>query len=279
MVKKSTGKNVNWVVGDSHTLFIYTRVSTKVQEKGTSLDEQKKVGLRVSRENDLKPKVYNEGGKSSNSENCLKRPKLQDIMIGIDKGQIKHLFSWNTDRISRDNIFWNQFKTILIKNGVTFYTKDGKYSFDNPEDQLLFNILTSLGQYDNQLRMIRTHRGKMTKVKMGYWLGGPTPFGYSNIDKKLVENKDESKWVKDLFDSFNKVKTRLREIRQHLFIHGVKTRRGNDKWSLGSIDSLLHNQDIQKGLTRFMIKVWRKLLSVNVLKYFLQKRFYKLGKN
>ena len=136
MVKKSTGKNVNWVVGDSHTLFIYTRVSTKVQEKGTSLDEQKKVGLRVSRENDLKPKVYNEGGKSSNSENCLKRPKLQDIMIGIDKGQIKHLFSWNTDRISRDNIFWNQFKTILIKNGVTFYTKDGKYSFDNPEDQL-----------------------------------------------------------------------------------------------------------------------------------------------
>jgi DNA invertase Pin-like site-specific DNA recombinase len=222
------------------TLYIYTRVSSKVQEEGTSLDEQKKVGLKISKDEGLKPKVLNEGGKSSNFEDCLNRPKLQDIMLGIEEGRIKHLYSWNTDRISRVNTFWNTFKNVLIKNGVTFYTKDGKYSFNSPEEQLMFNLLTSLGQYDNQLRTIRTHRGKMARIKMGYWLGGPEPFGYINIDKKLVENPKESKWVKFIYESFNKGKT-LREIRQYLFINGVKTRRGNDKWSLGSIDSVLHN--------------------------------------
>ena len=222
------------------TLYIYTRVSTKIQELGTSLDEQKRIGKKISKDKGLTPLVLNEGGKSSNYEDCLNRPKLQDIMIGIEEGRIKHLYSWNTDRISRVNTFWNTFKNVLMKNGVTFYTKDGEYSFDSPEDQLMFNLLTSLGQYDNQLRMIRTHRGKMTKVKMGFWMGGPTPFGYKNVDKKLVENPEESKWVKYIYDSFNKGKS-LREIRQHLFINGVKTRRGNDKWSLGSVDSVLHN--------------------------------------
>jgi site-specific DNA recombinase len=221
-------------------LYIYTRVSTRVQEEGTSLKEQRMVGERISKEENLTPILFNEGGKSSNYETWENRPKIQDIMIGMEKGEIKHLYSWNTDRISRDSVFWNTFRTILIKNKINFYTSNGKYSFDNPTDKLIFNILSSLGEYDNHLRMIRTHRGKISKIKMGYWMGGPTPFGYDNIDKKLVENKKESKWVKYIYESFNKGKS-IREIRQHLFVNGIKTRRGNDKWSLGSIESVLNN--------------------------------------
>ena len=32
----------------------------------------------------------------------------------------------------------------------------------------------------------------MSKIRQGYWMGGPTPFGYKNVDKKLVENPEES---------------------------------------------------------------------------------------
>ena len=239
--KKRNSKDIDWVTNENHRkLYIYTRVSTRVQEEGTSLKEQRMVGERISKEENLTPILFNEGGKSSNYETWENRPKIQDIMIGMEKGDIKHLYSWNTDRISRDSVFWNTFRTILIKNKINFYTSNGKYSFDNPTDKLIFNILSSLGEYDNHLRLIRTHRGKMTKLKMGYWMGGPTPFGYSNTDKKLVENKEESKWVKYIYESFNKGKS-IRDIQTHLFLNNVKTRHNKDKWSLGSIESVLKN--------------------------------------
>jgi len=221
-------------------LHIYTRVSTEVQTRGTSLDNQKEVGIKISKEEGLGYKIHNEGGKSSNYETWQNRPKIQDIMIGMEEGRIKHLYSFEPDRISRDDVFWNSFKTILIKNNITFYTRGGKYSFDNPTDKLTFNILSSLGEYDNQLRKIRTHRGKIQKVKQGFWMGGPTPFGYKNENKKLVEEPSESKWVEFIYESYNKGKS-IREIREHLFINGIKTRRNNNRWSLGSIVSVLNN--------------------------------------
>ena len=221
-------------------LHIYLRVSTEVQTRGTSLDEQKRIGLKLSKENGLKPLIYNEGGKSSNYETWENRPKIQDIMLGIESGKIKNLYSFEPDRISRDDIFWNNFRTILIKNEVTFYTRNGKYSFNNPTDKLIFNILSSLGEYDNQLRMIRTHRGKMNKIKMGYWRGGETPFGYKLEDKKLVECKKESKWVKFIYKEFNKGKTET-DIRNSLFLNDVKSRRGLSPWSKNSITSILNN--------------------------------------
>jgi hypothetical protein len=55
------------------------------------LDEQKRIGVKISQDNDLKYEVHNEGGKSSNYETWENRPKIQDIMIGIEEGRIKHL--------------------------------------------------------------------------------------------------------------------------------------------------------------------------------------------
>ena len=169
MVKKNP-KDVKWITNDSHKkLYIYCRVSTDIQTKGTSLQNQEKIGRKISKENGLIPVVYNEGGKSSNYETWENRPKIQDIMLGIENGTIKNSTLSNLIEFP-ETISWNNFRTILIKNEITFYTRNGKYSFNNPTDKLIFNILSSLGEYDNQLRMIRTHRGKMTKLKMGYWM-------------------------------------------------------------------------------------------------------------
>ena len=98
------------------TLYIYTRVSSKVQEEGTSLDEQKKVGLKISKEEGLKPKVLNEGGKSSNFEDCLNRPKLQDISTftpGIPTGSLGLIH------------FGIHSKMSLLKMGLHFILKTG----------------------------------------------------------------------------------------------------------------------------------------------------------
>lgn len=223
-------------------LHIYCRVSTKGQEiEGTSLEEQKRRGIQISKELGMGYKIYNEKGKSSNYEDFYGRPKIHDIMIGMDEGRIKHLYGWNQDRISRNDIFWNQFRTILIKQKITFYTDKGTYKFDNHNDKLIFTILSSLGEHENQIRKIRTTRGKFKRIKEGGWMGGPSPFGYKIEDKKLVEDKKQSRWVKFIYDQFNKGKS-IRNIREELFLNGIKTNRGNERWSLGSIESILKNQ-------------------------------------
>jgi len=56
--------------------------------------------------------------------------------------------------------------------------------------------------------MERSRLGKIEKVKLNYWRGGDCTFGYRlNWDgkgNKLVENKEESKWVRFIFTEYSK---------------------------------------------------------------------------
>jgi site-specific DNA recombinase len=82
--------------------------------------------------------------------------------------------------------------------------------------------------------------GKINRMKAGFWMGGPPPFGYKIEGKKLVSNPEESKWVQFIFKSYCDGQT-VQKIRMQLMENGVKTRRNNSVWSFGSIEALLTN--------------------------------------
>jgi len=87
----------------------------------------------------------------------------------------------------------------LQKQGVKLYTKDGEFDLTNPQDKLLKTILDGIAQYDNSLRTERSRLGKLNKIRQGFWMGGPPPFGYKIQDGKLVENSEESQWVRKIY--------------------------------------------------------------------------------
>lgn len=222
-------------------LHIYTRVSTTVQEEmGSSLDTQKELGITKAKELRYEYKVWNEGGQSSSKDDLENRPKLVALLKEIDEGNIKHLFVFNTDRLSRNDLTWSVIRLKLVKNDVTLHTSQGVYPLSDPMNKLLLGILSEISSYDNQLRTERSRLGKLNRVKQGFWKGGPPPFGYKIEDKKLVENKDESKWVKFIFESYRDNHS-ARWIKQELLKNGVFTRRNNPVWSLGSIEKILSN--------------------------------------
>jgi hypothetical protein len=80
---------------------------------------------------------------------------------------------------------------------------------------------------------------------LNYWRGGDCPFGYKLCSdgngNKLGVNEDESKWVLFIFNEYSQEKT-LKEIKLQLERNGVKTRRGNVYWSLGSLQVILRNE-------------------------------------
>lgn len=100
-------------------------------------------------------------------------------------------------------------------------------------------MLDAVAEFENSVRAERSRIGKLMKVKAGFWHGGPPPFSYDLIHGKLVEKKDESKWVKLIFKQALKG-VPVAQIKRELDSNGVLARRGG-LWTLGSIESLMTN--------------------------------------
>jgi len=224
------------------TLFCYSRVSSDIQLSGTSLEQQKIMGKELSEKLGFSYVGYDEGSKSSNHEEISKRPKLFELYNLISKKKIKHLFVSDISRLSRTNTVSMMFNILMYKNKVKLYTMKGEYDFLNSEDKLMFGILSLFSQYDNDIRKTRSIMGKLHRLKQNRFIGGTISFGYDvDENKKIIVNKDESKYVKKIFqmyDNFNSTK----EIQQYLSVNGVKTKKGLSIFSTESIMNILKNE-------------------------------------
>jgi len=222
-------------------LHIYTRVSTLVQaEQGTSLQTQKDLGKKKAHDLGFDYRIWDEGGKSSKHEDLANRPELTRLLLDVEDGRVQHLWVYHNDRLSRNDIAQQTIKIALQKNNVKLYTKDGEFDLNNPHDQLIKTILDAMSQYDNSLRTERSRLGKLNKIRLGSWMGGPPPYGYKIEDRMLVENPAESQWVKKMYEWYaNGEPTKF--IKSQLDANGVQPRRAKGLWTLGSIQKILKN--------------------------------------
>ena len=225
----------------SEILHIYIRVSTSAQEDdGTSLDTQRQLGEQKAVALGMVPKIWNEGGESSRHDDFANRPQLSQLLAEVDAERVRQIWVFNTDRLSRNDTTWGLIRLKLLKHDVTLHTHTGIFQLSNPTDKLMLGILSEISSYDNALRAERSRLGKMNRIREGYWMGGPPPYGYKIEGKRLIPNPDETKWVNFIFKQYSKGAT-VQSIRRHLMEQGVKTRRGKSVWSLGSIEALLTN--------------------------------------
>lgn len=223
------------------TLHIYTRVSSTAQANdGTSLTTQYQLGVKRAKQLKFEPVHWDEGGKSSHHEDMAGRPVLLSLFEAIQRGEVKHLWVYDQSRLSRNDNVASAFRYQCNKAGVTLYTKDGQFDLSNPQDKLMKVILDGMSEFENSIRAERTRLGKLNRAKEGFWFGGPTPFGYKVVDRKLAIEKSESVWVKRIFTETLKGTSTL-GIKQLLDSNGVLPRRRKGTWSIGSIQSLIKN--------------------------------------
>ncbi len=223
------------------TLHIYTRVSTRTQERdGVSLDEQQKAGRALAKKLGLKVVIHNEGGKSSNHEEIDKRPVLSTLIYKCSIGEVRNLYAWDFDRLSRTD--WAQaiIRKHLRDNDISLYqgTSTNPSVLSDPKDDLFLQIQSAFAQYENAQRVARSRMGKIARTKEGRWHGGPPIYGFEIKDGKLSEDKKESKVVNRIFDLYNSGAS-LSEIGDELFRKNIPTRRGKASWSDRTLQLIL----------------------------------------
>lgn len=223
-------------------LHIYVRVSTQQQQVGGfGLKNQIDKGKQIAKSLGLTPVIRNEGGKSSHSDSIESRPILTQLLTDVEDGKVKNLYVYNNDRLSRNENVWTLIRKRLKENDVTLYVGDGsKYEISSDLDNFVFGILSEVTKYDNSIRTERLRRGKLSKIKKGFWIGGPAPYGFEIVDSQLVPNKSEIAWVKKMYEMYRDGHS-LYTISAFLSKNGVLTRRGNVIWSENTILNVLSN--------------------------------------
>ena len=83
-------------------LHVYVRAPSAAQESKTSIDSQQELGAAKAKELGFDHKIWNEGGQSSSCEDLSNRPVLLPLLEEIEQGNVKQVFVFNTDRLSRN---------------------------------------------------------------------------------------------------------------------------------------------------------------------------------
>lgn len=223
-------------------LHIYTRVSSESQEDNTSLQQQAEKGEKIAKIKGFQVCLWNEGVKSSSSDDISERPILFDLLRKVDSGEVKHIYAEYNDRLSRNNSTWAVIRLKLKRGEVKLYKDSDPNPIDlsDPSDNLLLGILNEFSVFDNDQRTNRLHNGKFQRVKEGRWHGGSPPYGYTLENSRLIPDEKEAFWVKQIFELYSQKKS-IEYIREVLAKNGVMTRRGKPIFSHGSLEKLLGN--------------------------------------
>ena len=227
----------------NNTLHIYTRVSTKVQsEDGTSLDTQKSIGIKRSEKLGMDYIIHNEGGKSSYKDDLTNRPIMKGLMNGMEKGIVKHLWVYNTDRLSRKRTTWYLIRLKIEECKVKLYIgESSKVDVEDKLENLMMGILSEISQYDNETRRDRSRLGKIEKFKSGIYIHGTIPFGFDREDGILTKHDKDSDTLVDIFRRYNQGRS-TKEIGDWLLSKKIRTPRGNLVWTSNQLRKMLSNR-------------------------------------
>jgi site-specific DNA recombinase len=222
-------------------LHIYTRVSTDHQmNDGTSLDSQLQFGQQKAKSLAMDFEHHDERSASSSKDHLDNRPVIRELLARISEGEIKHIYIYSLDRLSRNTTTSTFIRETLRKNGCTLYTNTNETNLESHEQNLLFGIISEISQYENMLRKERLNHGKRVKARQGYWMGGPPPFGYKKSKtNQLIRDKEQSEWVERIFKWYSQGLSPMRIKRK--LDGNIPTNRGNLIWTDGSVNAILRN--------------------------------------
>lgn len=203
---------------------LYSRVSTREQVNGYSIDEQKeRMEAYCKAKGFTGFKHYCDPAFSGGNMN---RPALQELLLDIQDKRINGVIVYKLDRLSRSQkdtlIMVNDY---FLKNDCFFISICENFDTDSPLGRAMLGILSVFAELEREQIKERMTVGREGRAKAGYWHGGANaPIGYDYKDGILYPNEDANT-VKKIFSDFVNGKSR-NSIVTDLSRNGIEHKKG-----------------------------------------------------
>lgn len=165
----------------------YARVSSKSQEKNSSLESQKQEFIQQGvPEKNIRIEI------GSAIDNISERPVFYHL-INDELKENDLLVVTKIDRCARNTLEFLKLQEKLFKKSVTFISLDLPYSTDMAVNKLIATNLAAIATFENERRKERQRQGIEAAKRSGKYLGRRTV-----IDKKLISQVKDLKETKNL---------------------------------------------------------------------------------
>lgn len=215
----------------------YIRVSTQGQvEEGVSLDAQRAKIEAWCNLNDAElVAVFTDAGISG--ARMERREGLQAALKATGKGMV--LIAYSISRLARSTSDMLEIAKQLERKGADLVSLTEKIDTTTASGRMVFRMLAVLSEFERDQVSERT-KAALAHMKAKGEKYGPVPFGYSELEGRLIEVKRETRIVAEI--------ARMRDqgiafqaIADQLNEDGIQGKRGG-KWYASTVRYLLQRQ-------------------------------------
>ncbi len=255
----------------------YARVSTDSEEQATSYEAQVDYYTNyIKSRNDWEfVRVYaDEGITGTNTKDRVEfKAMIQDAL----DGKIDLIITKSVSRFARNTVdTLTTVRKLKEKNIEVWFEKENIQTLDS-KGELLITIMSSLAQEESRSISENCTWGQRKRFADGKVTVPFSRFlGYDRgEDGNLVVNLEEAKTIKLLYGLFLEGRS-CYGVAKELTARGMKTPGGKDKWSAGSVKSILANEKykgdalLQKSFTVDFLTKKKKVNEGEIPQYYVK---------
>ena len=212
----------------------YVRVSTEEQAKsGLGLEAQiaKIKAYAELFDIELTEIIMDEGV----SGKTLERDGLQKAIKMLKERKAEGMVIAKLDRLTR-NVADLGTLVSTVFDKAELYSVSEQINTKNAAGRLVLNVLVSVAQWERETICERTKDALQAKKARGEKTGGNTPFGFDEVNGKLIRNEEEQSIINEIKNLKNKGLS-LRKIAGILNEKGIVTKNGKE-WTAAQIQRI-----------------------------------------
>jgi site-specific DNA recombinase len=233
---------------------VYTRKSTEhnLDLAFTSLDAQREACQAYIRSQAgegwrLLPERHDDGGLSGAS---LDRPALQALLAAVRARKVDVVVVYKVDRLTRSLADFAKLIELFDAHAVSFVSVTQSFNTTTSMGRLTLNILLSFAQFEREVIGERVRDKIAASKRKGIWVGGPVPFGYAAVAKRIVVDPVAAETVRMIFSRYLELGS-VQALAQALESRGIRTKErkltggriiGGGAFGVGTLAYLLRNR-------------------------------------
>lgn len=218
----------------------YCRVSTARDEQLVSLAAQKAHYESYIKSNDeweFAGLYYDEGISGTKKE---KRDGLLSMVAACERGTIDMIITKSISRVARNTTDCLELVRKLLDLNIYIYFEKENINTGSMESELMLSILSGLAESESVSISENEKWGIKRRFQNGTFIISYPPYGYANVDGKMVVVPEQEEIVKQIFTDTLAGKS-THEIAEELNGRGVATKKGGH-WTPGTVNAIIGNE-------------------------------------